>query len=215
MQKDRDDELAREIRTHLELEAEEHLADGMSPDQARYAARRAFGNVIRTQEDTRAAWTHRGLDEARQDVRHVLRALVRSPGFACVAIITLALGVTGNATIFSLADALLLRGESEISDPDRLVDIGRTVEGLPGFGRFSDPDYVDYRSRNTVFDDLAAYRDEPEPFGLAVDGGATRVFGSVVTGNYFSGTGRSDDARPGLYGPGRHARQSPAGCRDQ
>ena len=102
-----------------ELINKRHEVTVIESDQARYAARRALGNVIRTQEDMRAAWTHRWLDEARQNVRYVLRALVRSPGFACVAIITLALGVTGNATVFSLADALLLRGESEISDPDR------------------------------------------------------------------------------------------------
>jgi hypothetical protein len=59
MKKDRDDELEREIRTHLDLEVEERVADGMSEIDARYAARRAFGNVTRTQEDVRAVWTRR------------------------------------------------------------------------------------------------------------------------------------------------------------
>jgi hypothetical protein len=71
MKKDPDDELAREIRTHLELEAEERVADGMSETEARYAARRAFGNVTRTQEDARAVWTRRWLDEIVLDVRYV------------------------------------------------------------------------------------------------------------------------------------------------
>jgi hypothetical protein len=65
---DRDDDLEREIQTHLELEAEERVAEGVSEEEARYAARRAFGNVTRTQEDVRAVWTRRWLDEIVQDV---------------------------------------------------------------------------------------------------------------------------------------------------
>ena len=78
MKNDRDDELAREIRTHLDLEVEERVADGMSEMDARYAARRAFGNVTRTQEDVRAVWTRRWLDEIVQDVRYALRTLRKS-----------------------------------------------------------------------------------------------------------------------------------------
>ena len=59
MAEDRDEEVAREIDTHLELEAEELVSDGMSPEDAAHAARRAFGNVTRTQEDARALWTNR------------------------------------------------------------------------------------------------------------------------------------------------------------
>ena len=66
MKKDRDDDIEREIRTHLDLEAEERVANGMSETDARYAARRAFGNVTHTQEDMRAVWTRRWLDELVQ-----------------------------------------------------------------------------------------------------------------------------------------------------
>ena len=78
MPRDHDDELKREIQTHLDLEAEERVADGMSETDARYAARRAFGNVTRTQEDVRAVWTRRWLDEIVQDVRYALRTLRKS-----------------------------------------------------------------------------------------------------------------------------------------
>jgi macrolide transport system ATP-binding/permease protein len=67
------DEVAREIRTHLELEAEDRMAEGLSEEQARYAARRAFGSVSRTREDVRALWTWRWLDEGIRDVRLALR----------------------------------------------------------------------------------------------------------------------------------------------
>ena len=90
---DRDDDLAREIRAHLELEAEERVADGASPEEARVAARRAFGNVTRIREDARAMWTTPWVDQAQQDVLYALRMFVRTPGFSVVALLTFALGI--------------------------------------------------------------------------------------------------------------------------
>src|SRR5688500_14109083 len=97
---DRDDDLAREIRAHLELEAEERVADGAAPEQARYAARRAFGNVTRIREDARAVWIRPWIEQTVQDLRYALRSLRRAPTFAATAVLILSVGIGLNLAFF-------------------------------------------------------------------------------------------------------------------
>src|SRR5688572_2931549 len=120
----------------------------------------------------------------RQDVTYAIRLLRKSPVFTLTAVLSLTIGIGANAAIFSLADALLLRDRPGIRDPDTLVDVGRTQRG-EGFDNMSYPNYADYRDRNTVFSELAAYRFGSEPMGLGAPDGAERVFGAGVSGNYF------------------------------
>src|SRR5256885_2843821 len=115
-------DLDREIRAHLELEAEEQIEAGQSPVEAPYAARRAFGNVTLIQEVTREMWGWTALERLGQDLRYAMRMMRKSPGFTAVAVLSLALGVGANTAIFTMIDAIFLK-LLPVRDPQELVQI--------------------------------------------------------------------------------------------
>ena len=119
------------------------------------------------------------------DVRYALRLLRGSPVFTLTGILSLAIGIGANATIFSLVSAMLLRPLPGLDHPDRLVDIGLTRNGS-GFDTSSHLNYRDIRSRATTLTDVYAYRLDPVAMSLAGRDGAERVFAGAVSGNYFS-----------------------------
>jgi len=124
------------------------------------------------------------MDALLQDVRYALRRLAKAPGFTAVAVITLALGIGANTAIFSLVNATLLRPRPGIGRPEALVDIGRTQDGS-GFDTMSYPTYADYRDRTQSFSGVLGYRFEPRALSLGTEGSAERIYGSLVSGNYF------------------------------
>ena len=117
-----DDERARELEAHLAIETDENLARGMSPRDARDAARRKLGNVTQIREEIYRMNTVGILDTIWQDLRYGVRLLRLNPGFAAVAILSLALGVGANTAIFQLLDAVRLRA-LPVSHPEQLVEI--------------------------------------------------------------------------------------------
>jgi predicted permease len=142
----REDELERELAVHLSLEAEEQRESGLPLEEAHYAARRAFGNTTLVQEDVREVWNVMWLERLARDVKYAARSLRKSPGFAAVAILTLALGIGANTAIFSAINALMLQ-PLPFSAADQLVRINSTINGVPimGFAYPGGPSLLDMR----------------------------------------------------------------------
>jgi predicted permease len=127
------------------------------------------------------------------DLRYALRLLRRNPLFTLTAALSLAIGIGANTTIFSLANALLFQPPAGVADANRIVDIGRSQEGS-GFDNNSYPNFLDIRTRNRVFTDVYAFRFDPQPMSLGNASGAERIFGGLVSNNYFDVLG----VRPSL-----------------
>src|SRR5215467_14099873 len=182
-------ELDEEIRAHLEMEVERNVAEGMSPEDARLAARRSFGSVALSKEDSRAMWGFWSLEILWQDLRYGVRMLLKNPGLTTIAVITLSLGVGANTAIFTLLDKVLIR-TLPVERPDQLVTFVEDAGGAPAI--FSYPLYAELRDRNDVLSGVVAY--DQKPFSLSDGSQSERVVGQIVSGNYFATLG----VRPAL-----------------
>jgi len=127
-------------------------------------------------------------DEVFQDLRYGLRMLVKNPGFAFVAVFTLALGIGANTAIFSIVNAVLLQ-PLPFSEPDRLVWAWGNIRNGGNRASVSPLDYLDYRAQNTTFEHFAATFSVPASFNLTGSGDPERLQGAVATGNFFQALG--------------------------
>lgn len=185
-------DLDAEVFSHLALLTEENIQAGMSPPQARRAAHLELGGVEQVKEQVREATASHLLHTGIADFRYGLRQLRKNPGFAVVAVLTLALGIAVNATMFSLVSAFLLRRPPGF-EPDRIAvvtSINPTGKFLPDANPVSVPNYLAWRDANSVFADTAA-ADEYRSVNLSSNGQPEVVRSAAVSANFFRVLGMS------------------------
>jgi predicted permease len=181
---EREAELREELQFHLEEEAAEREEDGVTEDEARWAAHRGLGNLAAVAEDTRAAWGWVRLEQFTRDAAYGLRQVRRNPLFSGLAIATLALGIGGVTAMFSAFDAVLIR-PLPYPDADRLVLIWDDMTGERRSGHAPAPaEWLEWRRHQTVFTDLAAT--QPADATLSGDGEAEQVPARKTTANLWS-----------------------------
>jgi len=180
-------ELDEELRFHLDMESEHRRRAGAQPEAARRRGAIALGWVERTKEDVRDARGTRMFDDTMRDVAFSVRTLVRSPSFALVVVVTLAIGIGGTTAIFSTVDATLIK-PLPYQEPGQLVRLYEGYTGEPSPHNFVSPTmFLAYRERLSSFDHLAAgltYDDKGADIGT--NGHAERIHVLLVSASYFA-----------------------------
>jgi len=195
--KELDRDLTDEVAFHLAMREEKNRGAGIAPQEARYAARRQFGNTTSLKERSREMWTLVSFEGLLQDIRLGARMLRNSPGFTFVAVLTLALGIGANTAIFSLIHSVMLKS-LPVSRPSELYRLGEgtnccALDGLQGnFNIFSYALYLQLRDNTPEFGQLAAFSAGLRELSVRRSGGkdAAQPFAAeVVSGNYFATLG--------------------------
>src|SRR5215510_3957836 len=170
-----------EFRYHLERQSQEHLARGMTPEQAQRAAKVAFGGLEQRKEECRDVRRLHLLDSLIRDLRHATRVLTKNPGFTCGAILILGLGIGANTAIFTMVNSILLR-QLPFKNAERLVWIWSTrTDRDKAF--YSIPNFIDTREQSQAIDDIAAFANWG--VNLTGSGDAERLSGVRISGNAF------------------------------
>jgi putative ABC transport system permease protein len=211
----READLERELEAHLAEEEGEQREAGATPEEARYAARRALGNLSLIREDTRSQWDVARLEGVlrssfhglRQDVAIGVRSLRKPPAFTAAAALALALGIGAATTISSVIQGVLLDPYPMYRDVDRLVNVQLWDLSSPsgGFRTFFEvKEFLDYKAQARCFEDVIGGRGEDVLY--TTPEGTDRFDGGLTTGNTFAVMGGAavlgrtltpDDAEPG------------------
>ena len=177
-------DLDREIRAHLDLEAENQRDAGMTAEDARYAAERAFGNRTLISEDIRAIRGTPSLDALLQDIRYAVRTMRRAPGFAALAVGSSALGIGACSVIFAILNVALLK-PLPVDEPARLLSLSEIDRRTGEAGNeLSYPDFLDLRHARS-FESMTA-SDSLLSASIGSQGDPQRHWGALVTANYFA-----------------------------
>jgi predicted permease len=184
--KDIEEDLAREVASHLTLLADDFERRGMAPEEARLAARRAYGDVEQAKQAHRDERSLLWIEQTLQDLRYGLRTLCKSPGFTITAVLTLALGIGACTAIFSLVNAVLIRS-LPYGDPERLVYLFSPNPALkipadvicPSYG-----DFYELKREAKSYADMSNF--EQAQFSVTQQGTTQRIGGARVDDDFFS-----------------------------
>jgi putative ABC transport system permease protein len=180
-----EEDLAREVASHLTLLTDDFERRGMSPEEARLAARRAYGGAEQAKQAHRDERTVLWIEQTMQDLRYGLRTLSKSPGFTTTAVLTLALGIGACTAVFSLVNAVLIRS-LPYGDPNRLVYLYTPNPQFKLPVEIFGPAYADFydlKRDSHSFQDMTAFGESV--FSLALEGAAERVSAARVDGDFF------------------------------
>jgi hypothetical protein len=202
-------ELDEELQFHLEHQIENYIGAGLTRKEAMRRSRLEFGGLDQIKEECHEA---RGIDFVEtfvQDLRYSLRTIRRSPGFAIVAILTLAFGIGANTAIFSIVNSVLLRA-LPFKNASRLVDITEYSPGKVDSTGVPYPDYLVWKQNATMFDETAAYFLIHASNDIVLGGpfSTERARYSTVTNSFFTILGVQPALGHGFFRSGRNARRS-------
>ena len=175
-----ENDLAEEVRSHVAMETQSMMERGLSPEAARAAAQRRFGNSTAVAERAREAWTFSAFESLIKDIRYAFRAMRRSPAFSLVVVLTFALGVGVNTAIFSVVNTILLK-PLPFPNSERLVSLGE-ANAKSDFS-VTWVNFNNWRQSNRSFTEMAAFEFSFQT--LTGRGDATAVRGLSVTAPFF------------------------------
>lgn len=181
-------QLEDELRFHLDRQIAENRAAGMIEEEARFAALRSFGNPALVRDEARAKWSWHGAEQLVRDVRYGMRTLRRTPGFAVIAVLVMALGIGANVALFTIVRSVLLK-PLPFQDPDRLMMLYERNLQTDPYNIVPGGVYAEWNRLNTSFSNLALVQDSA--YSLSASGGqlAESLRGAQISWNLLTTLG--------------------------